>query len=245
MSDVARLPREDGYEDKDALALLDVRLNDDAEVADMTERADRLAYSASRTGQVDADACAPFTGQRGLGFGQPATGTYRVGGHDGASPDVWAENTQILLPPSILGQYQRDQQEHLSQDELEHEPLLGQTDHNYPTPQKGGCSSSGRIGVGEESSSSADNGKRGIPSNRKPSTKCRARNKHLIAGRFCTRTSRLRSVQEDPPPWGLILSAVLLGLLARVLVVTFHDRLIEWEEALQTVEDEMFPSLGL
>ena len=41
-------------------------------------------------------------------------------------------------------------------------------------------------------------------------------------------TSKVRSL-EEPPPWGLLACGLLLAVIARVLIVVFHDSAAEWD----------------
>jgi len=34
---------------------------------------------------------------------------------------------------------------------------------------------------------------------------------------------------EEPPPWGLLACGFLLAVIARVLIVVFHDSAAEWD----------------
>lgn len=41
-------------------------------------------------------------------------------------------------------------------------------------------------------------------------------------------TSKVKSL-EEPPPWGLLACGFLLAVIARVLIVVFHDSAAEWD----------------
>jgi len=56
--------------------------------------------------------------------------------------------------------------------------------------------------------------------------KLRRNNLSAKTTRIYTRTSGLGSL-EDPPPWGLFVIALLWAVLIRILIVYFHNTLLE------------------